>query len=134
MTPRYFTPEEAAQALELVRPVAERMVEHARALRSALARRSAVAAAAAGNGGGTSPGELAALAEEVDEATQGVRRCVEEILELGVLVKDVDGGLVDFPARRGSDEVLLCWRVGEPEIAFWHGTNEGFAGRKPLPL
>jgi hypothetical protein len=49
------------------------------------------------------------------------------------VLRDVDSGLVDFPARvRGGRTVFLCWRLGEPEIAFWHGTNEGFAGRKPL--
>ena len=51
---------------------------------------------------------------------------------LGVLVKDLDRGLVDFPALRDGEEVLLCWQVGEGEIAYWHGLEEGFAGRKPL--
>jgi hypothetical protein len=51
---------------------------------------------------------------------------------VGALVKDLDDGLVDFPARRGAEEILLCWRLGEEEIAFWHGLDEGFSGRKPL--
>jgi hypothetical protein len=57
----------------------------------------------------------------------------ERLEELGVIVKDADRGLVDFPAlRENGEEVLLCWQVGEEEIAFWHGVEEGFAGRKPL--
>ena len=49
-------------------------------------------------------------------------------------MKDLDEGLVDFPAWRGDEEVLLCWRLGEDEVAFWHGADEGFAGRKSLPI
>ena len=56
------------------------------------------------------------------------------ISELGGNVKDLDTGLVDFPARHNGEDVLLCWQLGEDEIAFWHGADEGFAGRKPLPL
>jgi hypothetical protein len=60
---------------------------------------------------------------------------VEWLQRLGVIVKDADRGLVDFPAlRENGEEVLLCWQVGEDEIAYWHGLEEGFAGRKPLPL
>ena len=58
----------------------------------------------------------------------------ERLERLGVLVKDLDRGLVDFPALRDGEEVLLCWQVGEDEVAFWHGVDEGFAGRKPLPF
>ena len=61
-------------------------------------------------------------------------RAAERLQRLGVLVKDLDRGLVDFPALREGEEVLLCWQVGEDEIAHWHGVDEGFAGRKPLPL
>jgi hypothetical protein len=51
---------------------------------------------------------------------------------LGVVVKDLDAGLVDFPAERDGRAVFLCWQLGEDEVAFWHGVEEGFAGRKPL--
>jgi hypothetical protein len=61
-------------------------------------------------------------------------RCATALQELGLLVKDLDEGLVDFPALRGDEEVLLCWRLGEGEVAFWHSLDEGFAGRKPLPI
>jgi hypothetical protein len=52
-----------------------------------------------------------------------------------VQVKDLDEGLIDFPAKHpGGDTVLLCWRLGETDVAYWHGLEEGFAGRKPLPF
>jgi len=59
----------------------------------------------------------------------GIARCVARIHELGALVKDLDDGLVDFPARRGDEHVLLCWCLGEDAIEFWHGPDEGYSGR-----
>jgi hypothetical protein len=50
----------------------------------------------------------------------------------GAIVKDLDSALLDFPALRGGEEILLCWRLGEDEVAHWHGLEEGFAGRQPL--
>ena len=88
----------------------------------------------AGNGGGLDPGEVREDAERMEREAQAVTAAVDELSRLGVLVKDLDRGLVDFPALRRGEEVLLCWQVGEPEVAFWHGLEEGFAGRKPLPL
>ncbi|MCW5892567.1 MAG: DUF2203 domain-containing protein [bacterium] len=58
---------------------------------------------------------------------------VGEIEETGAQLKDVRLGLVDFPHRRDGEVVLLCWQFGEPEVAFWHGEADGFAGRRPLP-
>ena len=134
MAVRYFTPEEANEALETVRPLAEELVEHRRALREAATRRAELARVVAGNGGGVDARELAALDEEATREAAEITELVSRIQELGVLVKDLDRGLVDFPARRGDEDVLLCWEVGEDEIAFWHGVEEGFSGRKPLPL
>ncbi len=57
---------------------------------------------------------------------------VTKIQETGCLVKDLDMGLVDFPCRLKGEDVYLCWKLGEERIGFWHGVNEGFAGRKPL--
>lgn len=74
------------------------------------------------------------MREELERSAAAVARCVEAIHELGGLVKDLDRGLVDFPARRGGEDVLLCWQLGEETIEHWHGVEEGFAGRKPLPL
>jgi hypothetical protein len=49
-------------------------------------------------------------------------------------VKDIDEGLIDFPALSGGETVLLCWRLGEDEIRYWHSVEDGFAGRRELPL
>ena len=88
----------------------------------------------AGNGGDFDPQEPRALEEQFEREGQAVARCVQELEKLGVQVKDLDRGLVDFPALRDGEEVLLCWQVGEDKVAFWHGLEEGFAGRKPLPF
>lgn len=135
MATRYFTVEEAAEALAMVRPLAEEMVAHRRALVAATERRERVAKLVAANGGGIPPRELAEAQAKIEEAAPGLARCVERIRQLGVLVKDLDRGLVDFPALRGEgEEVLLCWQVGEPEIRYWHRPEDGFAGRRELPL
>src|SRR5947199_127615 len=83
-----------------------------------------------GNGGDFDPQEQRTLEEDFEREGAAVAACVAQLEELGVLVKDLDRGLVDFPALRDGEEVLLCWEVGEDEIAFWHGVDEGFAGRK----
>jgi hypothetical protein len=64
-------------------------------------------------------------------ATQ-LKSVLEGIQEIGCLVKDIDIGLVDFPTLFRGTEVYLCWKLGEPSIAHWHGVNEGFRGRKPI--
>jgi hypothetical protein len=131
---RYFTPDEANEALAEARPLAEQMVACRRALAAAVERRAKLSTRIAGNGGGIDAERLRRLDAELEQESKAVARCVLELTELGAQVKDLDRGLLDFPARRGEEEVLLCWEVGEEEIRFWHGLEEGFAGRKPLPL
>jgi hypothetical protein len=130
--PRIFTRAEAEAALDELRPVAERMVELRAAQREAAARQAELAAAIGSNGHGLTVNDLALAEEEVVRLGAELGECVEQIDAAGVQVKDLDGGLLDFPSIRDGREILLCWRVGEPEIAFWHGLEEGFAGRKPL--
>jgi hypothetical protein len=135
MPPRYFTPEEASELLPQVRVAAETLVEHRRALVEATAKRAELATRIAGHGGDFDPQEPRELEGELEREAEAVARAVSSLEELGVQVKDLDRGLVDFPALRSNgEEVLLCWQVGEDEIGFWHGLDEGFAGRKPLPL
>jgi hypothetical protein len=129
---RYFTPEEANALLPTVRPIVEEMVAHRRALAIATVRHTRIAAKIAGNGGGVRPHEVDELQETLDAEAAEVVRCVTALQELGLLVKDLDEGLVDFPALRDEEEVLLCWRLGEEEVAYWHSFEDGFAGRKPL--
>lgn len=133
MAERYFTAAEANELLPVVRPLAEQLVARRRSLAVATVRHARIATKIAGNGGGVRPHEVDELRAAIDTEAAAVARCVEELQSLGVLVKDLDEGLVDFPARLGDQEVLLCWRLGEPKVAFWHGFDEGFAGRKPLP-
>ena len=132
MEERYFTVEEANEALGEVRPLTEELVEHRRALVELQERQSALTARIAGNGGNVEPHELEDVQERLDKEVAGIARCVARIHEVGGLVKDLDDGLVDFPATYEGEEILLCWRLGEDEIAFWHGLDEGFSGRKPL--
>lgn len=134
MAPRYFTPSEANDLLAEVRPLAEALVEHRGGMRLAAERRARLTTRIAGNGGDLDPQEPGELDEQFERESQAVAQAVDRLQQLGVVVKDLDRGLVDFPALRRGEEVLLCWQVGEDEVAFWHGVDEGFAGRKPLPL
>jgi hypothetical protein len=70
--------------------------------------------------------------ERRDDAAARLRECIEAVLETGCLVKDLDIGLVDFPTLFRGVEVYLCWKIGESGIAFWHGVEEGFRGRKAI--
>ena len=67
-----------------------------------------------------------------DSAAKNLRRSIEQVQELGCVIKDLDIGLIDFPTLFNGREVYLCWKLGEPSIAYWHGVEEGFAGRKAI--
>lgn len=69
---------------------------------------------------------------EMDAHLVKVRETLAEIDAIGVQVKDLDSGLLDFPCRLDDQVVLLCWRMGEPAIEHWHTTESGFSGRKPV--
>jgi hypothetical protein len=128
---RLFTPEQANAALPRVRPLVEQLVERRADLLAVRARRAEIAAHVAGNGGLRSA-QQAALDRAARAAEEGLHEAVAALTALGVVVKDVDAGLVDFPALRDGERVFLCWQLGEDAVAFWHGLEEGFAGRKPL--
>lgn len=130
--PRRFTPEEANAELEEIRPLVEQLIVHRREQQRLQAERQKLASRIAGNGGGIDSGALAELEEAERNERVEIVRCVNAVHERGAIVKDVDTGLVDFPAVRDGEEVLLCWQLGEEEVAHWHGLEEGFAGRKPL--
>ena len=130
MAARVFTPAEANSVLGQVRPLAERMVE----LRARLAQledeQREVVRIVAGNGSGEGVGdartpEFAKLARELQEV-------VDELTLIGVQLKDADTGLLDFPAQREGEDVLLCWRVGEPAVEWYHGLEDGYAGRRRI--
>jgi hypothetical protein len=121
---RHYTLEEANAALGWV---AERL-EAMRGAREKLTdeeARTALSEAAPGNGGGE-PGVV------VSEGFLALRNALAELQDADVVLRDLDRGLVDFPALREGDEVYLCWVEGEPEIGFWHRPDAGYAGREPL--
>jgi hypothetical protein len=67
-----------------------------------------------------------------EKAIQSAKDTLSEINAIGVQVKDLDIGLLDFPCKVNGEIVLLCWKMGEPTISHWHGTEEGYAGRRPI--
>ena len=69
---------------------------------------------------------------EHDKAIQQVKDTLQELDAIGVQVKDIETGLLDFPCRIGEETVLLCWKMGETEITHWHTMEAGFSGRQPL--
>ena len=131
---RHFTPDEANAALAHVRPLAEQLVSARAEHIAAIERQEELERKIRGNGGGIPPATLAAATEEVDALACRLAKLVDEINEHGAEVKDLETGLLDFPALRNGETVLLCWHPGEDEIGFWHGIAEGYAGRRPLPL
>ena len=132
MAERSFTPAEANSALPEVRPVAERLVALRARMRELEREQGAHVTAIGGNGGGYAASDLNAAQSELSGLAEAAIACVERLEELGVVLKDLDLGLLDFPAEREGREVLLCWHVGEDSVEFWHGLDEGYAGRKPI--
>ena len=132
--PRTFTPDEANEALVELRPIVERMVEHRRNLIAAQVQQAELVTRIAGNGGDMVPSDLHEAADTIQREAAAISDCAERINAAGAEVKSLEEGLLDFPARRGDEIVLLCWMLGEDEIHYWHRVDEGFGGRKPLPL
>ena len=121
---RHYSVEQANAALDFV---AERL-ERLRAARSQLGdeeARAALGEAAPANGGG-GPGRV------VSEAFLGLQRALGELQAMEIVLRDLERGLVDFPALRDGREVYLCWEEGEDEIGFWHDADSGYGGRQPL--
>jgi hypothetical protein len=120
----HYTLEEASALLPWVRTRIERL----RAARLRMGEgeaRDALVAALHGNGGGDA-GRI------VSEAFLELRETMLELRDRQIVLRDLERGLVDFPSLRDEREVYLCWEEGEPEIAFWHEPDAGFAGRRPL--
>jgi hypothetical protein len=132
--PRTFTPEEANEALVDLRPIVEQMVQHRRNLTAAQVQQAELVTRIAGNGGDMVPSDLHEAADTIQREAAAISDCAERINAAGAEVKSLEEGLLDFPARRGDEIVLLCWKLGEDEIHYWHRVDEGFGGRKPLPL
>jgi len=121
---RHYSVAQANAALDWV---GERLEQ----LRSSHARltdeeaRAALSEATPTNGGGA-PGTV------VSEGFLGLQAALRELQEMEIVLRDLDRGLVDFPAVRDEREIYLCWEEGEEEIAFWHELDAGHAGRQSL--
>lgn len=74
------------------------------------------------------------LKQKLNSTITRFYQSVEDLEKTGVVVKSIEQGLLDFPSKRFDEEVWLCWKYGEKEIKFWHAKNEGFMGRKPIPI
>jgi hypothetical protein len=121
---RHFTREEANAALEGLRPLLQRLRD-AKDLLTDEEAHEALAGAATGNGGGDA-------GVQVGESFLEVRRLLAVLEEAGIVIRDIDRGLVDFPALREGREVYLCWALGEDAVDYWHELDAGYRGRQPL--
>lgn len=127
-----FTPAEANSALPEVREAAERLVALRARIGEVEQQRGSLAASIGSNGGGYAAGDLDVLHLELTSLITAIEECLERLDELGVQVKDLDTGLLDFPSERNGEPVLLCWRTGEDAVSWWHHPLAGFAGRKEI--
>lgn len=130
---QYFDLESARRLLPEVRSLLERAMQ-ARAAMEDVQRRIREFAARAHRMGGLAldSADTGRWRLEAAQAGQQMREALERLDHLGAQVKDLETGLVDFPTRYRGEDVLLCWRMGEPDIEWWHGMEEGYRGRKPI--
>ena len=123
---RYFTVEEANHLIPHIQGLIERLRHGQQQLRSYRPTAEAAAQKASGNGGGSDAGAY------LTDYSRTTVRSLSQLQALGVLVKDLEQGLIDFPHWRDGREVYLCWKYGEERIDHWHETDAGFSGRQPL--
>ncbi len=123
--PKRFTVAEADRSLPLVSRIAADIVrqygrlECVQTQRKALPRRG-------------DPAEASRLEREAAEIVEKLNGLMAELVDVGCHLKDLQAGLIDFPGRRDGGDVLLCWKLGEPRLAFWHDLPAGFTGRRPI--
>ena len=125
MGTRYFSLDEARATLPQVKMLMEQVQTARREILRVRPDALPAIEKAATNGGNKATGELSLHALRLEQG-------IKAIIALGVTVKDIDSGLVDFLGLRNGREVYLCWRYGEADLAFWHELNTGFAGRRPI--
>lgn len=123
--PRYFTLQQAQETLATIRP----LMDEIQAIRKEILARQPdvwpVVEKSAGNGGNQTASKLVQEFERLDAL-------IHQVQDTSVLFKDINLGLLDFPALKSGREVYLCWKYGEDDIAFWHEINAGYAGRQPI--
>jgi hypothetical protein len=128
-TPRLFTLEEANALVPRIAPIMAELRDLKERLDATRAALDQFTPAMRANGYGM---EALAHEREIAELVGRLSAGVHEISALGIEIKDLNHGIVDFPSVRGGRVVYLCWRLGEDRIAYWHDLDAGFAGRQPL--
>lgn len=121
---KYYTPKQANEALVTVRPMLEEMMEIGENIRTHQPELWELIQKSAGNGGGNSL--LSKLLTDFDR----LDLLLHQIHDMGIQVKDLTIGLIDFVALHDDREIYLCWKVGEDSIQFWHEIEAGFSGRQ----
>ncbi|MBI5945731.1 MAG: DUF2203 domain-containing protein [Chloroflexi bacterium] len=121
--PRYFTPAEANETLELIRPILEEMMRIAENIHAHQPELWDMVRKSAGNGGNPALSEILVDFDRLDGF-------IHNIQDMGIQIKDLIIGLIDFPAMHEGREVYLCWQFGEGDVEYWHEIEAGFAGRR----
>ena len=130
---RTFTLDEAQDLLPILESLLRTSIDGKKLIESVDAELQATAQRVFLNGGmSLNVVHFARRKAEREKAIQRVKDAMDEIDAMGVQVKDLDIGLLDFPCEVDGQIVLLCWKLGEKAITHWHGVSEGFAGRKPV--
>jgi hypothetical protein len=130
---KYYTVEEANKALPLVRMIVSDIVRQDRIVDDLQQRLATLTKERRRPSNDVYAEEIAQFQAELDAEDGKLRGFVEELGKLGVELKGSDG-LCDFYCIMDGREVFLCWRLGEPEVSYWHDLDAGFAGRKPLHI
>lgn len=128
---RFFTVDEANALLPELEPLMARLQQLGQELSDVRSRLAGLQWKVRGNGH-LAPADLEADTRRARALAEEVEALVARIQALGCEVKDIELGLVDFPALRNGRPVYLCWRLGEPKVAYWHELDTGFAGRRPV--
>jgi len=121
--PKYYTPKEANEALTIVRPMLTELMQIGERIRAHQPEYWSVVQKSAGNGGNPALSKLLPDFDSLDAL-------LHEIQDMGIEVKDLTTGLIDFVGLRDGREVYLCWKYGEESIQFWHEIEAGFSGRR----
>lgn len=123
--PKFYTPTEANNLLETVRPMVGELMEIGERIRTRQPEIWSVVEKSAGNGGNP---ELSRLLPDFDRLDAILHR----LQDMSIEVKDLTVGLIDFPAQHNGRIICLCWKYDEASIQFWHEVEAGFAGRQPI--
>ena len=131
MPPRYFTVDQANRLLPEITPLLEALRESQRTLAAYQTTQEELKVKARSNGHNHSE-EIAEMARSIQIATKQASDLVSQITAMGIQVKDIEMGLVDFPTIHDGRRVLLCWKLGETAVDYWHEVNTGYGSRQPI--